>query len=256
MPAKTDIGFPGFMWRKNIHDDLATSGTISTCSSIGQSDMKECLKLFRQDGKKSTFKETSGEWKNGEPIVKVKFAFPVLVKQVRIVHAAMNKEECRPKSLTLKFSSGERKVDVDNIENKLNIGNGMFLQYDIKPFAADEISVVVVESQKIARSLHLRLGSCLYEVRCCRILTDVLAGVDTLGNLAVVVPLANIIKAATGKDSGPNRKGPLDATTYIMVHLMESLPLTEKHGRRHIQIKLGTIGIVDLEVGYHNPKLS
>ena len=86
-------------------------------------------------------------------------------------------------------------------------------------------------------------------------LIDVLAGVDTLGNLAVVVPLANITKAATGKDSGPNRKGPSDAITYIMVYLMESLLLTEKHGRRHIQIKLGTIGIVDLEVGYHNPKL-
>ena len=158
MPAKTDIGFPGFMWRKNIHDDLATSGTISTCSSIGQSDMKECLKLFRQDGKKSTFKETSGEWKKGEPIVKVKFAFPVLVKQVRIVHAAMNKEECRPKSLTLKFSSGERKVDVNDIENELNIGNGMFLQYDIKPFAADEISVVVVESQKNCKKPTLAIG--------------------------------------------------------------------------------------------------
>ena len=91
MPAKTDIGFAGFMWRKNIHDDLAISATISTCSSIGQSDMKECLKLFKQDGKKSTFKETSGEWKKGEPIVKVRFAFPVLVKQLRIVHAAENK---------------------------------------------------------------------------------------------------------------------------------------------------------------------
>ena len=47
---------------------------------------------------------------------------------------------------------------MDNIQNALNVGNGMFLQYDIKPFAADEISVVVEESQKNCKKPTLAIG--------------------------------------------------------------------------------------------------
>ena len=83
-----------------------------------------------------------------------------------------------------------------------------------------------------------------------------LAGVDTHGNPAVVAPLVSTIKDVTGKDSGPSRKGRSDAITYITAFSMENSPLMERHGRRHIQIKLETIGIVGLEVGCRNLKLS
>jgi hypothetical protein len=51
MPSKTDNRFPGFTWRKNAYDDLALSGAFS-CASPGSSDMTECMKLFKHDGKK------------------------------------------------------------------------------------------------------------------------------------------------------------------------------------------------------------
>jgi hypothetical protein len=161
MPSKTNRYFPGFTMRKNRYDDLVLSGSLKSCSSAGQSegDMSECMKLLKHDGKKSTFTVNNFSPGSTTATVNVKFSFPVLVYQLRLVHAEANKEECRPKTLLLKYPGGERKVEIEDTDKELNgPGNGYFKQYEIAPFAADDISIFTVETQNNCKKAKLSIG--------------------------------------------------------------------------------------------------
>jgi hypothetical protein len=158
MPSKTDSrGFPGFSWTKNRYEDLYLSGSLQSCKSEGTSET-ECMKLLKHDGKKSTYKDTNFKPSSEVATVNLKFSFPVLVYQLRLVHAEESKAECRPKTFLINYPGGNRTVNVEDIDKKTNVGNGYFKDYDIVPFAAEDIRIFTTATQKNCKKATLSIG--------------------------------------------------------------------------------------------------
>jgi hypothetical protein len=106
------------------------------------------MKLLKHDGKKSTYKDTNFKPSSEVATVNLKFSFPVLVYQLRLVHAEESKAECRPKTFLINYPGGNRTVNVEDIDKKTNVGNGYFKDYDIVPFAAEDIRIFTTATQK------------------------------------------------------------------------------------------------------------